>query len=138
MFNTTPGAAARHPTNPGPTSAAAGGDGGWFAHGGEWTNTFGATVVTRVDESTRMATTDLLAETDAPADRPRETIDARELPTPEPLRQTLERLADLDDDLLVQLNDRAPQHLYPKLTDRGYEYATVETEDAVVTAVWRE
>lgn len=84
-----------------------------------------------------MATTDLLAETDAPTDRPQETIDVRELPPPEPLRQTLERLAELDDAVLVQRNDRAPQHLYPKLADRGYEYDTVETDEAVVTVIWQ-
>jgi len=83
--------------------------------------------------------TDLVAKTAAPGDRPTETLDARELPPPEPLQNTLERLADLDDGtVLVQYNDRAPQHLYPKLTDRGYEYDTVETDEVVVTAIWRE
>lgn len=84
-----------------------------------------------------MATTDPLAETDAPGDRPQETIDVRELPPPEPLRQTLERLAELDDAVLAQWNDRSPQHLYPKLADRGYEYDTVETDEAVVTVIWQ-
>jgi TusA-related sulfurtransferase len=79
-----------------------------------------------------------LSETGAPTDRPRETLDARDLPPPQPLQETLERLADLDDSaVLVQLNDRAPQHLYPKLADRGYEYETVETDDATVTVIWR-
>lgn len=79
-----------------------------------------------------------LAETDAPADRPRETLDVRDLPPPRPLSDTLERLADLDDGtVLVQVNDRAPQHLYPKLDDRGYAYGTVEADGAVVTAIWR-
>jgi len=85
-----------------------------------------------------MVTTDPLATTDAPTDRPREPIDVRELPPPEPLRRTLERLSELGDAVLVQRNDRAPQHLYPKLSDRGYEYDTVETDEAVVTAIWRE
>ncbi|MFB6135454.1 MAG: DUF2249 domain-containing protein [Halobacteriaceae archaeon] len=77
-------------------------------------------------------------ETAAPADRPRETLDVRDLPPPRPLRDTLESLADLDDGtVLLQVNDRAPQHLYPKLADRGYEYDTVETEAYVLTAVWR-
>ncbi|TQQ83637.1 DUF2249 domain-containing protein [Halonotius terrestris] len=81
----------------------------------------------------------ILAETDAPTDRPRETLDARELPPPQPLQQTLERLAELDDEtVLVQRNDRAPQHLFPKVADRGYSYETVETDDAVVTAIWRD
>jgi hypothetical protein len=78
-----------------------------------------------------------LERTDAPADRPVETLDVRDLGPPEPLRQTLELLADLPDEaVLVQRNDRAPQFLYPKLDDRGYAHETVETDDAVVTAIW--
>jgi uncharacterized protein (DUF2249 family) len=81
----------------------------------------------------------ILADTAAPSDRLRETLDARELPPPQPLKNTLELLADLDEEtLLVQRNDRAPQHLYPKLEDRGYEYETVDDGDEVVTVVWRE
>jgi len=37
----------------------------------------------------------------------------------------------------VQVNDRAPQHLYPRLEERGYSYDTVETDEGVVTVVWR-
>jgi len=82
-------------------------------------------------------TTELLAGTDAPRDRSHETLDARELPPPQPLQKTLELLPDLDaETVLVQLNDRAPQHLYPKLTDRGYAYETVDTEECVVTVIW--
>lgn len=82
--------------------------------------------------------TGIVSETAAPTDRSWETLDARELPPPQPLQNTLERLAELDaETVLVQLNDRAPQHLYPKLTDRGYEYETTETDGAVVTAIWR-
>jgi TusA-related sulfurtransferase len=81
----------------------------------------------------------VVAETDAPTGRPTETLDVRDLPPPKPLSETLERVAELDNDaVLVQLNDRAPQHLYPKLTDRGYAFETVETDDCVVTVVWRE
>ena len=81
---------------------------------------------------------DALSETAAPADRPTETLDARELPPPQPLVNTLERLAELDDSVvLVQRNDRVPQHLFPKLDDRGYEYETVELETEVLTAIWR-
>jgi uncharacterized protein (DUF2249 family) len=80
----------------------------------------------------------VLTETEAPSGRPTETLDARDLPPPEPLRNSLELLAELDEEVvLVQRNDRAPQHLYPKLEDRGYEYETVETDDEVVTVVWR-
>lgn len=77
--------------------------------------------------------------TDVPADRPTTTLDVRTLGPPGPLKETLETLADLDEEIvLVQLNDRAPQHLYPKLADRGYEWVTVETPDATVTAIWRD
>ena len=82
--------------------------------------------------------TSIVSETAAPTDRSWETLDARELPPPQPLQNTLERLTQLDaETILVQLNDRAPQHLYPKLIDRGYEYETTETEEVVVTVVWR-
>lgn len=77
--------------------------------------------------------------TGAPTDRNRELLDVRRLGPPEPLQRTLETLADLPDDhVLVQVNDRAPQHLYPQLDERGYEYGTVERGDEVVTAVWTE
>ena len=78
-------------------------------------------------------------EVGAPPRAPRETLDVRNLGPPKPLANTLERLAGLGTDtVLVQLNDRAPQHLYPKLDDRGYEYGTVETDDGiVVTSIWQ-
>ncbi|WP_135829232.1 DUF2249 domain-containing protein [Halorussus halobius] len=79
-----------------------------------------------------------IRETDAPDDRPREVLDVRDLGPPNPLRETLETLPDLDDDaVLVQVNDRAPQHLYPKLDDRGYAFETVDGDEAVLTAIWR-
>ncbi|MFB6073965.1 MAG: DUF2249 domain-containing protein [Haloarculaceae archaeon] len=78
-----------------------------------------------------------LAETAAPTDAPTEQLDVRSLGPPEPLRRTLETLADLEDDVvLVQFNDRAPEFLYPKLEDRGYRYETIEREDVTVTAIW--
>lgn len=81
---------------------------------------------------------DLLDGTDAPTDRTYERLDARELPPPEPLTTTLELLGSFEEhEGLVQVNDRAPQHLYPKLDDRDWAYETVETETAVVTAIWR-
>jgi len=78
-------------------------------------------------------------ETGAPTDAPRERIDVRNLGPPKPLAETLERLPELDaETVLVQVNDRAPQHLYPKLDDRGYEYATVEADEGtVVTTIWQ-
>ncbi|MFB6118034.1 DUF2249 domain-containing protein [Halosegnis sp.] len=84
-----------------------------------------------------MAQGDPLAATEAPADRPRVTVDTADLPPPAPLTETLERLTTLDDEtVLVQVNDRAPQHLYPRLEERGYAYATVEQDEQVVTAIW--
>nr|WP_233340913.1 DUF2249 domain-containing protein [Haloprofundus sp. MHR1] len=81
---------------------------------------------------------DPLSDTSAPLDGPYEVLDVRELGPPHPLKQTLERLAELDGDIvLVQVNDRAPQHLFPRLRDRGYEFVTVDDGDAVVTAIWR-
>ncbi|WP_336037963.1 DUF2249 domain-containing protein [Halobacterium yunchengense] len=78
-----------------------------------------------------------LADTDVPDDRDAELLDVRDLGPPNPMVETLEALPDLPaETVLVQVNDRAPQHLYPKLDDRGYEYATVEAGDAVVTGIW--
>ncbi|MGK2229977.1 MAG: TusA-related sulfurtransferase [Methanobacteriota archaeon] len=73
-----------------------------------------------------------------PEDAPFERIDAVELPPPEPLTKTLETLAELDDrTVLVQSNDRAPQHLYPKLEERGYDYVTHDESDRTVTVIWK-
>ncbi|MFC7074100.1 hypothetical protein ACFQJ7_01885 [Halovenus rubra] len=44
------------------------------------------------------------------------------------LSNTLKRLTERDETVLVQYNDRASQHLYPKLEDRGYQYETLEDE----------
>lgn len=101
-------------------------------------NRFGTThewLANRRSGMARPAT--MLAETDAPRDRPIETLDVRELGPPEPLRLTLESLADLTTEtVLVQYNDRAPRFLYPKLEDRGYRYETVDDDDVVRTVVW--
>lgn len=72
-------------------------------------------------------------------DDPYEKLDVRELPPPQPLKNTLERLAELDSSVnLVQLNDRKPQHLYPQLEDRGYRYETLDEDEVVVTVIWEE
>jgi uncharacterized protein (DUF2249 family) len=87
--------------------------------------------------STTVDPRELLAATDAPTDAPTELLDVRSLGPPKPLKNTLETLPELDDDVvLVQRNDRAPQHLYPKLEDRGYEYETVERSQETVTVIW--
>jgi uncharacterized protein (DUF2249 family) len=79
----------------------------------------------------------LLAETNAPSTTISDVLDVRDLPPPEPLKLTLETLADLDEGVFVQINDRVPQHLFPRLDDRGFDYETVERDDRVVTAIWR-
>jgi len=80
----------------------------------------------------------VVEESAAPAVEPIERLDVRELGPPKPLAETLETLAEMDGGVLVQINDRAPQHLYPKLEDRGYAYETVEMSDATVTTIWHE
>ncbi|WP_053948291.1 DUF2249 domain-containing protein [Halolamina sediminis] len=76
---------------------------------------------------------------DAPLDRPQHHLDASDLPPPKPLRNTLERLEELSDGaVLVQTNDRRPQHLYPRLEERGYSYETVEEDGSATTAIWSE
>ncbi|MGQ3414039.1 DUF2249 domain-containing protein [Natrinema sp. LN54] len=83
--------------------------------------------------------TTVVDRTDAPNDRPQETLDVRSLGPPNPLQQTLERLVELPDEtVLIQRNDRVPQFLYPKLEDRDYAYETAELEDEVVTVIWRD
>lgn len=77
-----------------------------------------------------------LQQTDAPSDDPIVELDVRELGPPEPLKQTLERLEDMDGGVLVQYNDRVPQFLFPKLEDRGYAWESIETDDATITAIW--
>lgn len=107
-------------------------------------NAFGASVVgtERVDSDMASTRTDFVARTvertAAPSDRPRRALDVADAGPPKPLTETLETLADLDDrTVLVQRNDRAPQHLYPRLADRGYEFETVTDDEAVFTAIWR-
>ena len=80
----------------------------------------------------------IIEETPAPDSGRIETLDVRELGPPKPLTETLERLTELPEDgVLVQLNDRAPQHLYPQLEDRGFVFETVRYDDLVATAVWQ-
>ncbi|SDX91878.1 DUF2249 domain-containing protein [Halobellus clavatus] len=78
-----------------------------------------------------------LAHFDVPSDRAVDFLDARDLPPPEPLQETMTRLADLDGEtVFVQLNDRVPQFLFPKLDEQGVAYETVETDDGALTAIW--
>ena len=72
-----------------------------------------------------------------PADRAPVVVDVATAPPPKPLTETLGALAELAaDEVLVQVNDREPTHLFPKLDDRGAAYATADHEDRVVTAIW--
>jgi uncharacterized protein (DUF2249 family) len=72
-----------------------------------------------------------------PTDREPTVVDVAAAPPPKPLTRTLEALATLgDDELLVQVNDREPAHLFPKLDERGAAYASVARDDGVVTAIW--
>ena len=80
---------------------------------------------------------DPIVETDAPGDAPVERLEVSDLGPPEPLAETLERLAAIDDEtVLVQYNDRTPQYLLPKLDARGYAHETVDHDDATVTVIW--
>ena len=83
-----------------------------------------------------MEPTDVL-DSEAVPDRPgHKTLDVRELPPPKPLQETLESLVELDDAVFIQVNDREPQHLFPKLEDRGFEYESAG-ENPVYTAIWK-
>lgn len=103
-------------------------------------NIFGRIDSPLPSERSYMADADTyLARTDAPIGHARETLDARELPPPQPLKNTLERLAAIPEStVLVQLNDRRPQHLYPRLEERGYRYETFEDDGVSVTVIWSE
>lgn len=81
-------------------------------------------------------TAQFVGRTDAPERQDAETLDVRKLGPPKPMSKTLERLTEIDRKVLVQYNDRAPQHLYPKLEDRGYEYETFNADELTVTVIW--
>lgn len=80
----------------------------------------------------------VIAESAAPEAATASSLDVRELGPPKPLTETLELLETMDEDVLVQFNDRAPQHLYPKLDDRGYVYETTERDGITVTTIWED
>ncbi len=83
-----------------------------------------------------MAFAGLLDHEGVPSGADPEELDVRDLPPPEPMQKTLERLEAMDDgQVLVQINDRTPQHLFPMLDERGYAYESTG-EDPVYTAIW--
>lgn len=80
----------------------------------------------------------IVKETAAPADGPIAPLDVSDLGPPAPLQRTLELIASLPADaVVVQRNDRAPQFLYAKLGDRGYQYETLTRDGAVWTVIWQ-
>jgi uncharacterized protein (DUF2249 family) len=83
-----------------------------------------------------MDVADLLEGESVPTASDPTVVDVRDLPPPEPLQETLGTLERMDSEgLLVQVNDRTPQHLFPMLEERGYEYESTGTEPAY-TAIW--
>ncbi|MFB6132351.1 MAG: DUF2249 domain-containing protein [Halanaeroarchaeum sp.] len=78
----------------------------------------------------------ILDHDDVPSSDEPETLDVRDLPPPKPLKRTLEELQSLPDGgVLVQINDRLPQHLFARLDDRGFAYRSTDGEP-VYTAIW--
>ncbi|MFB6085846.1 MAG: DUF2249 domain-containing protein [Halodesulfurarchaeum sp.] len=72
-----------------------------------------------------------------PAESDPTVVDVRDLPPPEPLQETLGTLEGMEEDgLLVQVNDRQPQHLFPMLEERGYEHESIG-DDPAYTAIWK-
>ncbi|WEL30292.1 DUF2249 domain-containing protein [Haloferax volcanii] len=100
-------------------------------------NTFGVSFLRCRPHDTHMDREAYLDGLDAPTKRAVDFLDVRELPPPEPLTETMNRLTDLDGEtVFVQLNDREPKFLYPKLDDRGFAYCSAERDEGVVTAIW--
>lgn len=80
----------------------------------------------------------LLEDDDVPNEGEVSEVDVRDLAPPKPLQETLQTLESMDDDgVLVQVNDRVPQHLFPKLEERGYAHKATGN-DPVYTAIWQQ
>lgn len=98
----------------------------------------GTTVDPRRPKSEGVQYDGLLEGDDVPSDGEPTEVDVRDMAPPKPLQETLDTLGSLDDGaVLVQVNDRVPQHLFPKLEDRGYAHESIG-EDPVYTAIWQE
>ena len=79
----------------------------------------------------------LLGSEAIPNGREPTVTDVRDLPPPEPLQETMETLEEMDGDgLLIQVNDRQPQHLFPLLEERGFQYES-SGNDPTYTAIWK-
>jgi hypothetical protein len=99
---------------------------------------FGVIVDSETAQSVAMEYDGLLEDANVPAVSEPTEVDVRELPPPEPLQETLGTLESMDGaGLLVQINDRQPQHLFPMLEERGYAYQSTG-EDPAYTAIWEE
>lgn len=74
-----------------------------------------------------------------PAGRTEVVLDVRDLPPPEPMALTLERLQTLrDDEVLVHVNSREPIYLLPILGERGYRYAVEQRAPGLFhVRIWR-
>lgn len=98
----------------------------------------GTTVDRRPAKSEGVQYDGLLESDEVPNDAEPTEVDVRNLAPPKPLQETLDALGSLDHgEVLVQVNDRVPQHLFPKLDDRGYAHESIG-EDPVYTAIWQE
>lgn len=66
-------------------------------------------------------------------------VDARGLEPPQPMARILEALPGIQPGgAILALTDRRPMLLYPKLEDRGFQYATEETGDGwFETRIWK-
>ncbi|MEP6991340.1 MAG: DUF2249 domain-containing protein [bacterium] len=80
-----------------------------------------------------------VAVVDSPADDTTSWLDVRGLEPPEPLMRTLAALETLPDGhVLVQVNSRVPQLLFPMLAERGFACEVDESRaDAVSVRIWR-
>lgn len=65
-------------------------------------------------------------------------LDVRGLRMPGPMEATLQVLERLPDQtILLQLNERAPQFLFPLLAQKGFSYESEVTSDGVITRIWK-
>lgn len=79
-----------------------------------------------------------LSRTDAPNHLPCETVDVRDVPPERSRRRTLDQLADVDDTVVVQIDDRRPAELRSDLAERGYQWQSLDAGEHVVTVIWKQ
>jgi hypothetical protein len=66
-----------------------------------------------------------------------ETLDVRGLLPPEPLMETLARVAELQGDGFLAIYDRYPSLLFPELDARGFGYVVETRPDGVYVHISR-